>query len=59
MGQKMVSSLILIVYFVVGGIMASSHNYFEHLSSLKPIASAALAVTLWPLILLGISLHIK
>jgi hypothetical protein len=30
-----------------------------HLSGIKPIASAVLAVLLWPLILLGISLHIK
>jgi hypothetical protein len=40
-------------------VVASGHHYFEHLDALKPIASAALAVLLWPLILFGINLHIK
>jgi hypothetical protein len=33
--------------------------YFEHADTLRPIASAVLAVILWPLLLLGINLHIK
>jgi hypothetical protein len=28
------------------------------MSTIKPIASAALAVVLWPLVLLGVNLHI-
>jgi hypothetical protein len=39
--------------------VANSHHYFVHLNGIKPIVSAVLAVLLWPLILLGISLHIK
>jgi hypothetical protein len=48
-----------IVYVVVGVIVANSHHYFSNLDGIKPIASAVLAVLLWPLILFGISLHIK
>jgi hypothetical protein len=48
-----------LVYLVIGLIVANSHHYFRHVSGLKPIASAVLAVLLWPLLLFGISLHIK
>jgi hypothetical protein len=40
-------------------LVASSHHYLVHLNAIKPIASAALAVLLWPLVLFGVSLHIK
>jgi len=48
-----------IVWLVIGVVVASSHHYFEHASTLKPILSALLAIVLWPLLLLGINLHIK
>jgi hypothetical protein len=51
--------IVLIVYVVVGVILANSHNYFAHLDGAKPLLSAVLAVLLWPLILFGINLHIK
>jgi hypothetical protein len=47
-----------VIYLIVGVIIASSHHYFTHASTLKPIVSAVLAVVLWPLLLLGINLHI-
>ena len=52
-------SLILLVYIIVGVAIAASHHYFAHLGTFRQIASAVLAVVLWPLILLGINLHIK
>jgi hypothetical protein len=51
--------ILFIVYIVVGLIVANSHGYFAHLDSIKPIASAVLGVLLWPLLLFGVSLHIK
>jgi hypothetical protein len=48
-----------LVYLVVGVVVASSHHYFTHVSTLKPILSVLLAVVLWPLLLLGVNLHIK
>jgi hypothetical protein len=52
------SSLTSIVWLVVGVVIAASHHYFAHASTLKPIISAILAVVLWPLVLLGINLHV-
>jgi hypothetical protein len=53
------SGIVSLVYLVVGVVVASSHHYFKHASTLKPLVSALLAVVLWPLLLLGINLHIK
>ena len=53
------SGIVSLVYLVVGAVLASSHHYFTHASTLKPLLSALLAVVLWPLLLLGISLHVK
>jgi hypothetical protein len=58
-GVGMRSRLGSLVYLVVGVALASSHHYFEHASTLKPLLSALLAVVLWPLLLTGINLHIK
>lgn len=51
--------VVFLVYIVVGFLVANSHQYFANLDGIGPIASAVLAVLLWPLILFGASLHIK
>ncbi len=48
-----------LVYIVVGFVVAAQRHYFEHLDTIRLIASAALAVVLWPLLFLGIDLHIR
>jgi hypothetical protein len=53
-----ISSIVSVVYLVVGLIVASSHAFFGNLSALMPILSAVLAVVLWPLVLLGVDLHL-
>lgn len=50
--------LLGIVYLVVGLIIAATHHYFANVNTLKQVLSAALAVVLWPLVLLGINLHV-
>ena len=50
--------LVLVVYVIVGVAVAASHHYLTELHTLRQIASGLLAVGLWPLILLGINLHI-
>ena len=50
--------LIPLIWLVVGAVVAATHHYFEHLDSARLIGSAILAVLLWPLLLLGIDLHI-
>ena len=52
-------SLTSVIWLIVGVLLASSHHYLKHVDTLKPIISAVLAVVLWPLLLLGINLHIK
>ena len=51
--------LLFVTYIIIGVVVAAGHHYFEHLDALKPIVSAVLAVLLWPLVLLGVNLHIK
>lgn len=55
----MLRNILVIVYLVVGAVVANSHHYFVHLHSLTAVLSAVLAVVLWPLILVGVNLHIK
>jgi hypothetical protein len=47
-----------VIWLIIGVIIASSHHYLNHASHLKPIVSALLAIVLWPLVLLGINLHV-
>ena len=57
--RRLLVAVVFVVYIVIGVVVASGHHYFEHLDALKPIASAVIAVLLWPLTLFGINLHIK
>jgi ABC-type anion transport system duplicated permease subunit len=48
-----------IVYLVIGVLVAVRYDYFETLETLRQVLSAFLAVIFWPLLLLGIDLHIS
>ena len=52
-------NILLIVYVGVGVAVAATHHYFSNVDGLRGVISAILAVVLWPLILVGIDLHIK
>ena len=52
-------SLFLLIYLGVGVAIAASHHYFQHVNGWRGVLSAILAIFLWPLVLLGINLHIK
>ena len=45
------------LYLIIGGIVAATHHYWSNLHHLKPIVSAVLATLLWPLLLVGVNLH--
>ena len=55
-------SLLLVLYLVIGVLVAAGvigdDNYVRGLSNLKELADAALAIILWPLVLLGVSFNI-
>ena len=53
------SGLVTVIYLIIGLVIAVSHHYLNHVTALKPILSAVLAIALWPLVLLGINLHVK
>jgi len=57
--SRTVVVVLFVVYVIIGVIVAAGHHYFEHLDAVRPIASAVLAVVLWPLVLLGVSFHLK
>jgi hypothetical protein len=52
-------SLSSIIWLIIGILLASAHGYLAHVDRLRPLVSALLAVFLWPLLLLGINLHVK
>ena len=47
-------SLGVVVWLVVGLIVAAKNDFLDHLDSLERILSAVLAVAVWPLVLLDI-----
>jgi hypothetical protein len=51
--------LLGLIYLAIGIFVAYSKDYLENVETLKRALSAALAILLWPLLLLGIDLHIK
>jgi hypothetical protein len=50
---------IWVIYLVIGVIVAISENYWDFNFPWKALLSAILAVFLWPLLLVGIDLHIR
>ena len=52
-------SLVLLVYVGVGVAVAASNDYFRNVNTAREVFAAVLAVVLWPLVLLGINLHLK
>ena len=51
-------SLLLLIYAGVGIAIAASHHYFRNVNTAREVISAVLAVVLWPLLLVGINLHV-
>ena len=58
-GGRVLRYILIIIYLAIGVFIANSHHYFAHLNSLMAVVSALLAVLLWPLVLLGVNLHLK
>lgn len=56
--MRTISAFVVVVYLLAGVIIANNHHYFAHTHGVNGVVSAILAVLLWPLILLGVSLHI-
>jgi hypothetical protein len=52
-------TLLTVAYLVVGLIVAANEKYLRELESVRQVISALLAIVLWPLVLLGVDLHIR
>lgn len=52
-------TILFLVYLVIGFVVATNRDYLDSLDSLREVISAILAVVLWPLVLLGVNLHIR
>ena len=57
MSAKLVRVLVILLYFVIGGVIAWDHGYLG-LGWLRALASAVLAILFWWLIPLGVNLHL-
>jgi hypothetical protein len=55
----MLRRILPLVYLLIGLLIASQHGYLSNLTTAGRVLSAVLAVLLWPLVLLGVSLTIK
>ncbi len=56
--MRVIGGVVVLVYLLVGVLIANNHHYLANLSSLKEVISAILAVVLWPLVLVGVDLHL-
>ncbi len=52
------SKLIVLVYIVIGIFVALNRDYGVDVDGVRGILSLILAVLLWPLVLLGVDLHL-
>jgi hypothetical protein len=52
------SRLLLLIWVIVGVAIAAQKHYLTHFGTWRLVLSAVLAVLLWPLLLLGIDLHV-
>jgi hypothetical protein len=55
-GRKV--SLGVVVWVVIGMVVAANHNFLDHLGSLSEVLSAVLAVGAWPLVVLRVHVAI-
>jgi hypothetical protein len=56
--MKTVSGIVALVYLLVGVLIATNRDYFANVNTIEEAISAILAVVLWPLVLLGVDLHL-
>ena len=52
------TSLLVVIYLVVGVVVAYDRDYLENLDRVKRLISAVLAIVVWPLVLLGFDVKV-
>jgi hypothetical protein len=56
--MRVIGGIVILVYILVGVLIANDHHYLNSVDTLNSVVSAILAVLLWPLVILGVDLHI-
>ncbi len=51
--------LLGLIYLVVGIIVAANKDYLQNIETVERVVSALLAILLWPLLFLGVDLHVN
>jgi hypothetical protein len=51
--------LLPLAYVIAGAFVAADDRYFRDVDAVKDVASAVLAILLWPLVLLGADLRLN
>jgi hypothetical protein len=57
--SRPIISTFTLLWLAVGVAVAAAYDYFDQVNTGRLIASAVLAVVLWPLLFLGIDLYVK
>ena len=52
-------SFLVMAWIVVGVVIAATQDYFDRLETAGGVASAVVAVLLWPLLILGFDVRIS
>jgi hypothetical protein len=52
------TTFLLLVYLVIGVVVAYAEDYLENVDRTKRLLSAILAVVLWPLVLVGFDVKV-
>lgn len=56
--MQTVRGILPLIYVIIGAVVAQQHHYFANLDTLSQVISVVLAISLWPLILFGVDLHV-
>jgi hypothetical protein len=58
--MRLIRALAVVAYLGIGVLVAKSHGYdLGNLDNWRALISGILAVLMWPLVLLGVSTHIR
>ena len=54
----MQGGLFTAAYLIIGAFVAAANDYFDNVESIERVASAVIAILVWPLILIGVDIRI-
>ncbi len=52
------TTFLLLIYLVIGVVVAYAEDYLENVDRTKRLISAILAIVLWPLVLIGFDVKV-